>query len=248
MIKSKSKFLFTGLIFLLLLGYGYQYSPYKIELLGSYDKIWAHRVNSTEKLSSAIKYYKGVELDLLYIEDSNFLDVNHPPAKSIDLSFQNYLNVLNENEKPFLWLDIKNLNKANSNKILKKLLFLLKEKQYPLHKILIETHNPKTLPQFSNAGFKTSYYLPYGLSQMPAENLTKTLGNIKLILKDYPEIAISSDIQDYEILKNNFPNKSKYTWSLGSLLRKNFFQTQKALQDPKVKVVLVTYKSPKGNR
>jgi len=246
--KGKSKFLFIVLTLIVLLGYNYKYATYKIELLGSYDKILAHRVNSADKLSSALKYFKGVELDLVYFEKEDFFDVNHPPAESINLKFESYLDVLKVNEKPFLWLDIKNLTDANSIKILKKLLVIFNEINYPLDKILIETQNQNALPVFSEAGFKTSYYLPYGLCQMNSDELKATVISIKKVLNTHLKMAISSDIQDYQILDKNFPSKVKYTWVTGSVFRNNFFQAQKAIRDPKVAIVLVTYNAPKGNR
>ena len=83
---------------------------------------------------------------------------------------------------------------------------------------------------------------------MDDSELNKATRHIKEVLKILPNIAISSDIQDYEILAENFPKRTKYTWAMGSLFRSCFIQTQKALRDPKVAVVLVTYKAPKGNR
>jgi len=246
--KGKGKYLIYTLILIVLLGYNYKYATYKIELLGNYDKILAHRVNSIDKLSSALKYFKGVELDLVYFEKEDCFDVNHPPAESIDLKLENYLGVLKDDKKPFLWLDIKNLTEGNSRKVLDKLLIVFSKINYPLDKILVETHNPNTLPIFSDAGFKTSYYLPYGLCKMGANELNTTIGSIKNVLSTNPDMAISSDIQDYQILDVNFPNKIKYTWVTGSVFRNNFFLAQKALRDPKVGIVLVTYNAPKGNR
>src|SRR5690554_4954312 len=107
--------LVLAVLSLILLGMAYRYSPYKIEYLGHYDKIWAHRVNSTEKLESALKYFKGVELDLVYDEQKNILDVTHPPVPSIDLDLENYLSSINSEAKPYIWLDIKNLNFDNKD-------------------------------------------------------------------------------------------------------------------------------------
>ena len=248
MIRGKKKYLSFGILIFLFVGIINHFWVYKLELIGHYSKIGAHRVNSIEKLNSAVKCFEIIELDLEYNKVNNFMDVNHPPAESINLSIENYISVLDGNQRPFLWLDIKNLTKNNSTEILSKLLKTFKATNYPLDRVLVETQNPNTLPVFSDAGFKTSYYLPYGLCKMGVDELNNTIGSIKYVLNNNPDMAISSDIQDYQILDVKFPNKIKYTWVTGSVFRNNFFLAQKALRDPKVEIVLVTYNAPKGNR
>jgi hypothetical protein len=56
-------------------------------------KVWAHRVNSIEKLAQTGALYSGVELDLVFVDEGEaaFFDVNHPPAPSIGLSLDAYL-------------------------------------------------------------------------------------------------------------------------------------------------------------
>src|SRR5690554_7749167 len=70
-IGKKIKILFGLFIVLIIMAMAYRYFPYKIEYIGYYDKIWAHRVNSEEKLNSALKFFKGVEVDLVYDETKN---------------------------------------------------------------------------------------------------------------------------------------------------------------------------------
>jgi len=248
MMKGKFRYLVFGILTLLLIGVINHYATHKLELLGYYSKVGAHRVNSIEKLNSAVKYFEIIELDIEYNKVNSFMDVNHPPAASINLSLENYISVIDDNQQPFLWLDIKNITKDNSTEILNKLLEVFTRVNYPLGKVLVETQSPETLPNFVKAGFKTSYYLPYGLCKMNESKLRETITGIKKILKEQPNVAISSDIQDYEILVKNFPSITKYTWTMGSVFRNHFIQTQKALRDPNVAIVLVTYKAPLGNR
>jgi len=232
----------------IVLAYMYRWCPYKFEFLGHYDKIWAHRVNSVEKLESAVYYFEGVELDLVYLEDKEVLDVNHPPAESIGLDFEHYLNVLDQDMQPFMWLDIKNLNADNAQFILDRLMPLLEKKSYPLNKILIETTQPKALPLFSLAGFKTSYYLPSGLSSMPQDELMKTIQLIEDELKEKPSMGISSNYHDYDVLTKYFPSKTKYLWALLPTFHTKFRSVKKPLNDNTVEVMLIKYNALKGNR
>ena len=224
----------------------YKYSPYRVEFLGHYQKIWAHRVDSKEKLKAALLFYKGVELDLVYKVQENVLDVNHPPATSINLSFENYLSEINTDT--YLWLDIKNLTSENSELILKRIVSVLEQRNYPIDKLLIETRYPEALPIFTKKGFITSYYLPFGLHVKNATELNLEINKIKTVLENQPEIGISSDYKDYEIMKEYFPDKNKYLWMISSITERWFTKTRSILKDERVKVVLVHYKSPTGNR
>jgi len=247
-IGKKIKILFGLLVALFIAAMAYRYSPYKIEYLGYYDKIWAHRVNSEEKLNSALKFFKGVEVDLVYDETKNLLDVTHPPVPSINLDFKQYISNIKDGEYPFIWLDIKNLEINNSDYILKYLLDVLNKKNYPLDKILVETRYPEALPKFHEAGFKTSYYLPYGLSEMPLKKYKSEISKIRFILQEQPYLGISSNYTDYAVMTKEFPKNEKYFWITSSVRKHGFSEPRKILKDSTVKAVLISYKALKGNR
>lgn len=237
---------FLGTFLLLLLVYSY--SPYKIEFKGSYDKIWAHRTNSSYKLNSALNYFKGVELDLVYNELTNTFDVNHPPSKSVNLNFIDLIANIKQEQQPYIWLDIKNLNSNNAFLILKKLQTIFGEFNFKYDKILIETRYPEALPIFTEKGFLTSYYLPYRLYKKSEQELDVELNKIRTIVKEQPNIGISSSHKDYDIINKYFPDRIKYIWALVWPINIDFFIIKKVLNDPQVHVVLVNYKSLKGNR
>lgn len=234
--------LFVGVTCLII----YRYNPYRIEFIGYYDKAFAHRVNNIEKLNSSLKFFNGVELDLVF--QKNTLDVNHPPAPSISLSFRDYFNNIPTSKTPFLWLDIKNLNKENSNEVLTLLQSIFEERGYPVNKVLIETSYPEALPIFTKIGYKTSYYLPYGLRKKTEVELEIEINKIDSILKKQPDLGISSDYRDYNIMNQNFPKKDKYLWMTTSITERWFQETRSILKDEKVKVVLVSYNAIYGNR
>ena len=148
MIKRNKYKIIIAILFI-----AYYYYPHSIESTGFSNKIWAHRVNSIEKLNSALNHFDGVELDLVYNNKKDLFDVNHPPSKSIGLTFEVYLNAIKKQQFPYLWLDLKNLSKENSISILNKLLYLFKSKNYPFHKILIESRQSNELLIFEKEGF-----------------------------------------------------------------------------------------------
>lgn len=243
---NKIKYIFSILIILFFFWKIYQYIPYRIEYLGHYDKIWAHRNNSINKANTSEKYFKGIELDLVFNQKEDFLDVNHPPTKSIHLDFANYVSKLDR--QPYLWLDIKNLNNNNAKLIYDKLIDIINLNNYPKTKILIETRFPEALSSFTSSGFKTSYYLPFGLSKMNDSILNNTLNHIRKVLNEQSEIGISADYEDYEIIRKNFPNKIKYTWIIDGLRQRDYKVTNRILNDSTVAVVLVSFKTFNGHR
>ena len=202
----------------------------------------------TEKLESALKYFKGVEVDLVFDDQKNILDVTHPPVPSINLDLEEYLSFINSEEKPYIWLDIKNLNIENNDAILQILTKLFAEKEYPLEKVLVETRYPEALPLFSAVGFKTSFYLPHSLREMRAEKRNIELKKITNILDEQPELAISSNYTDYEMMHQSFPAKDKYFWITSSIRTHGFSIPRRILKDSTVKAVLISYKAIKGNR
>ena len=247
MTKGRKKIIF-GIFCVFVFGYLYRFSPKRIEFLGHYDKVFAHRVNSLEKQEQALRYFEGIELDLDYLKDKDVLDVNHSPAKSIGLTFESYLSKIDVNHFPFLWLDIKRLDTTNEVEILLKLNKLFESRNYPKNKILIETRHPEALPKFTAAGYKTSYYLKPKLHQKKGKELEDEINFIKSVLLLQPNIGISSSYEDYSLMKDYFPNKEKYIWIITSPYRFKYSEVQSILEDEKVGIVLSKFRALSGER
>ena len=77
------------------------------------DKIWAHKINSIERLNETKNLFLGVELDVVYYSNENYFDVNHPPEKSTNLKLQEYFKSQKSHKDCFYWIDFKNLNESN---------------------------------------------------------------------------------------------------------------------------------------
>ena len=140
MIKNKKlRYVLFIILTVFVVRFAYKYSPKRIEFLGHYEKVGAHRVNSLEKLTAALNHFEIIELDLVYFSESQSLDVGHPPVPSIGLTFEKYLNTIPKDDQPFLWLDIKNLTSENASEVLNRISLLLKKRKYPFEKLLIES-------------------------------------------------------------------------------------------------------------
>ena len=173
------------------------------------QKVWQHKVNSIEKLKNCS--FTGIELDIVYLANKNVFDVYHPPKKSQNLHLKNYLKTLPKNTK-HLWLDFKNLNNTNAEKSIKLLSKLVKEHELNKKNIVVESNQMALLVLFQTNGYKTSYYFPQGLSKSSNQNLQSKLMMIKKELKENKPTYISSKYDDYDLLKENFPEQKKLFW------------------------------------
>ncbi len=224
------------------------------------DKIWIHRVNSIEKLSEVQDTYLGVELDLVYKLEDSIFDVNHPPAPSTGLTLNEFLaSVQNTNEQK-LWLDYKNLNAENELISLSNLQNLCVKYGISPKQIIVESTAPEYLLSFSKAGFKTSYYLPR-LAVVKGGRKDPLVQKINKSLDDYSVNYISADKIHLGRLKVLFPEKEKLTWIVNTesntasfwevrALYNKFIRARKkykVFSDPKVLIVLHSYKAKEGN-
>ncbi len=241
MTKGKFMIILGFLLLGILLFWLYKHSPMKIEFLGYYNKIGAHRVNTLEKLESSLSNIEAIEVDLVYISETNILDIHHPPSPSIGLTFNTYVAALGDHQ-PFLWLDIKNLDENNAELILQKLNSILNERKYPKQSILIETRYPEKLGLFEAEGYRTSYYLKQNLHKLPKTDLSSEIKNIRDILKIQPYLSISTEHFDYEILKDYFPETTKYFWCIRHSKISDYSLVRNMLKDTTVALVLTNYK------
>lgn len=237
---TKSRMLLGIILLGLLFAWGYKHSPRKIEFLGHYEKIGVHRTNTLEKLENSLPYFDAIELDIVYDAQSNFLDVYHPPALSNGVSLEKYVYFLKK-ERPFLWLDIKNLDSNNAEKILQNLNTIIAQSNYPTNKILIETRFPEKLGLFAAAGYKTSYYLKQNLHTLNPTVLHSEIENVQALLKAQPGLAISTEHFDYEILKEYFPTTPKYFWCIRHSQIGEYTMVRRMLKDTTVALVLTRY-------
>lgn len=219
------------------------------------SKVWAHRVNSIEKYQETQDIFSGAELDIVFNISNNNFDVNHPPAKSIGLTLFDFLKS-NKRSKDFnLWLDFKNLNASNHLKSANKLDSIVAVLNINVENIIVESNQPLHLNEFSKKGFKTSYYLPTNISKLTNNDLITEYNLTQLSYLDF----ISSNVNDYSFLKENFPNTKILTWiinnppkikSLYTLKRSilNFKRNFIVLNDTNIEVVLFRFNSKLGNR
>lgn len=243
--RKKTKMIFIAILALvLILAIAYRYSSKRVEFYGYYDKVWAHRANDLKKLESSEAHFKGVELDLLYQKEGDWLEVNHPPAPSTGLSFQEYVNHVS-NKKIGMWLDLKNLTATNQQAVFNRIDTGIAFAEIKRGQVIIESSHPELLNVFQEKGYRVSYYLPPKLHEKTKEELRKSLQEIKAQLKNNPNLEISTDFNDYSLIAKNFPKRKKNFWVLHSTYSPkiliHYTELRTMLQDSSVQTVLTPY-------
>ena len=210
------------------------------------NKVWAHKVNDIEKLHKAKEKFKGVELDVVFINNDEdlFFDVNHPPDSSINLSLTEYFQSMHEAADCNYWIDFKNLKKDNELLSSARLDSITNALDIEKTKIIVESTNPSFLNSFRNKGFHTSYYLPVDLNKLDSILLKSTIDKIRKNISLYDNLYISANYQDYHILNKYFPDRKKILWFTvyGSMNKiKARILLYKILMDRNVDALLVPF-------
>ena len=117
------------------------------------QKVWAHKVNTLEKLGEATQLFSGIELDVVYDDVSKSFEVNHPPDSSIQLLLSKYLQVGATYPNCRYWLDMKNLTDSNFVQAATTLSQCVKSVKLQSSNIIVESPHPEFLPAFQKFGF-----------------------------------------------------------------------------------------------
>lgn len=120
------------------------------------DKIWLHRTNTIEKLHEFEGEYKNFECDVLFVPELSDFRTGHDTPSSESLGF--YLDFLGKNPGRELWIDLKNLNEANSRQAESLLTAMLARSGASKEQLIVESRDWKALRHFTQEGYYTSIY------------------------------------------------------------------------------------------
>jgi hypothetical protein len=205
------------------------------------DKIWLHRVNSTQRAVLMQKKYKCFEIDMVFDSTKNCFDVHHPPAPSQNLCLEQLIGSLNNPNDRFYWLDFKNLDKSTKDSSLKYLLFICQKFKIQANHFVVESENPELLNSFTESGFITSYYIPHFNPYYSSENQIINYRNtVSNHLSKSKVNALSGYYYQLPFLEKYFSNYNYLVWHSDEKL--NFAQKilyKRMLKNVKVKVILV---------
>lgn len=129
--------------------------------VGNYpEKLWLHRCNSLEKLHEKEHLYPNIEVDVVFREKDNTLDVTHDLDTTFHLDIEDYFEHFKRKEGR-MWLDVKNLSASNKDSIFQELTGLCDEYHVRKDRLIIESTSWRDLKLFTDNGFYTSMYVAY---------------------------------------------------------------------------------------
>ena len=224
-------------------------------------RVVPHRVNSLGKLSQALfDGLEGFETDVFFrdsgTDGQSSLEVGHDGGSMSGLSLEVFLSKAAKVRK--IWLDLKNLSAENHKKVLHRLDAL--DAQFDLkERLILETGLAgRPLADLSQAGWRTSYYLPTGkILQLLDANNSMEMQELAATISEQSRIqqlsAISFNAKLYPFVKlflePVLPPKLVYhIWGPAiTLPDRNFsavLQNQAFFHDKRVETILVGYQSP----
>jgi hypothetical protein len=205
------------------------------------QRIWVHRVNSTERYNQLKNKYAGFEMDIVFDDSTRSFSVYHPPKRpeKDTLLLDNFLKHLDLGHKHF-WLDTRLVNGSNMNEALSEMSRL--DQRYGIKTAcIIELYDVAAAALFAGNGYTVGLNLTESLQALLVnDSLLKDSIDKKLESVRY----ISRDAQALAPVKKLFPQKQIITWRLPF---RDFFDPepiQALLDDPQIDIVLLNIKSP----
>lgn len=175
------------------------------------DKIWLHRANSIEQAKQFQYDYAGLEIDVHYNDSLQTFLIKHDADDSVSLPINEWCRALEDPSQLGIWFDFKNLNAKNCEASLQ-CLKTLRETYHLNGKLYVESGAYRELPPFREAGFLTSFYIPYFQPDTDdSATYHKHRQRIQRAVNSGVN-AISGFEGQYQFMKQEFPEQTKLIW------------------------------------
>lgn len=227
------------------------------------DKIYLHRTDEPKKVEDFFGSYQNFEIDVHFFDgemvqnvgkNAPYFDVGHDGLKhSIGLNLGQMLALIRQKDDEFkakalpkqiktrakIWLDFKNLSDKNAKQALQELIKICKQTRFKHGDIIVESSDYKALAAFKQAGFYTSYYVPYydeALLKTNEQERAKISTELRAIAASGAVNALSFPHYLYEFVKSLGLKCDLLTWNDEKSWREN--TAEKAFSDSQIKVIL----------
>lgn len=237
------KILLTGLIIICLLAV-YIFLPIKVEdsIVLSKQQVWSHANNNIAQAQMNSNLFKGIEIDVVYDEESNQLNVRHnveDPATDVNL-FQ----ILDSTKinNCYYWIDLKNLTETNVEEITSLLNNYVTKYPTIRKNIIIESPSAKSLKFLNNHGYFTSWWMPDYPNHLIS--YLKFFIRTKHILLRYKFNAISAHRKMLPIINTFYSSHNIHLWTHDYNDLSLIEEIQSLFDKPNVHVLLVDYTNP----
>lgn len=179
-----------------------------------YGTHWAKAINNlaiADHLDSSIN---GIEMDVYFDARQKIFFAYHDSVHLSNIRVEDILTRLQHKDKSFTyWFDFKNLDSLNEAMALQALLSI-KNKYQLEHKVIIESAQIHCLQSFCDAGFFTSYYVPFFNPYTEDEPaIIQYIDSIAHQIKKYKVSALSGYYFQMPLFEKFFPGMPLLTWA-----------------------------------
>ena len=209
------------------------------------NKLWKHRVNEIDDANKYLESFIGLELDVFYNNNDRFY-VSHDDDFDVNLTitFKEYLSGIDNVSDHYYWVDFKNLNGANDENSLKRMLKVMDE--FGIKKnTIVESKNHTSLKKYNEKDIYTSYWVPtHFYNGVLSEVNLQDLKEIRQNLSECEHIALSSHSNNLLFLTDHFNEYNLHLWTNGLIGddAKEIINNLKTYSN--VKVILIDYEEP----
>lgn len=206
---------------------------------GFEEKIWVHRVNSTQRAGIMQNKYTGMEMDVIYDEENSRYYVSHDPVPEQYIQLDEILHTIQNPQNHLFWLDFKNLSENNCRDALNSLLELTQKYNLNTNNIIVESPNPYYLSDFTDSGFRTSYYIPrFNPYRSSQDFMLNKIQKIDSVLSISNVNYLSGEHNLYQFLKFYYPESKILLWYLPENILSPYVR-RKLNHDSTVDVILI---------
>jgi len=181
------------------------------------EKLWLHRCNSIEKYEENRALYPNVEADVVY-RGRGVFDITHDADTTFQLSLEAFLTHVvrtsSPENRPRVWLDVKNLRPDNAGECLGTLEALVRKCGIEREQLIVESPQHELLAAFTEAGFYTSCYVDAPLpSRLDDGALLRELRRLRTIATGGNVRALSCPIGWYPTLRDSVSDIDLLAWA-----------------------------------
>lgn len=208
--------------------------------LTSSNKNWVKAANTPQHISVLPAETPGIEIDVYFDQEKNTFFAYHDSSHLSNITLDSIL-IQKKKILPLaaIWLDYKNLDTSKVVLSAQKI-DQLKNRFNLDKKIIIESSDAKALQGFCQAGYYTSYYVPFHNPYKSKEEQTISfIDSIAGMIQKYPASALSGYYFQYPLLKKFFPNYPLLIWAdKSSISAVGYFFRHQVEKDSSVRIFL----------
>jgi len=182
-----------------------------------YGTHWAKAINNPAIVNNLDSSINGIEMDVYFDTNQKIFFAYHDSSHLSNTMVEDILKLFQQKNRHYnFWFDFKNLDSLNVAPALQALI-LLKDKYHLEQRMIIESAQINCLQHFCDAGFFTSYYVPFFNPYTEDEPaIIDYIDSITHQIKKYKVSALSGYYFQMPLFEKFFPGMPLLTWANNS--------------------------------